>query len=161
GFIGSNLVKYYLRHYPDIHIVNLDAVTYAGHTENLRDAENNPRYKFVRGRIEDARVVNEIVSGRMFGPIDGIINVAAETHVDRSITDPAVFVHSNVLGTQVLLEAAMKYGMGGRANRQSTIRFVQVSTDEVYGSLGPKGYFTETTPLAPSSPYSSSKAGAD
>jgi dTDP-glucose 4,6-dehydratase len=161
GFIGSNLVKYFLKNYPDVHIINLDAVTYAGHPENLRDIENDFRYKFVRGRIEDAKIVDEIVSGRKFGPIQGIINVAAETHVDRSITDPAVFVHSNVLGTQTLLEAAFKYGMGGKPNAVSTIKYVQVSTDEVYGSLGPTGYFTEDTPLAPNSPYSSSKAGAD
>lgn len=161
GFIGSNLVKYFLKHQPQCKIINLDAVTYAGHFENLADIEGDPRYTFVHGKIEDTALVDEIVSGRKFGAIDGIINVAAETHVDRSITDPAVFVHTNVLGTQTLLEAAFKYGMGNKANAPSTIRFVQVSTDEVYGSLGPTGFFTEETPLAPSSPYSSSKAGAD
>jgi dTDP-glucose 4,6-dehydratase len=161
GFIGSNLVKYFLKNYPDCHIINLDAVTYAGHFENLSDIEGDKRYHFVQGRIEDEKLIDEIVSGRKFGPVHGIINVAAETHVDRSITDPAVFVHTNVLGTQTLLESAFKYGMGGKANANSTIRFAQVSTDEVYGSLGQTGYFTEETPLAPSSPYSSSKAGAD
>lgn len=161
GFIGSNLVKYFLKNYPEVKIVNLDAVTYAGHFENLADIADDPRYKFVRGRVEDQQLVNEIVSGRKFGPISGIINVAAETHVDRSITDPAVFVHSNVLGTQTLLEAAFEFGMNKTPNGASTIRYVQVSTDEVYGSLGPTGYFIEETPLAPSSPYSSSKAGAD
>jgi dTDP-glucose 4,6-dehydratase len=161
GFIGSNLIKYLLKTQPEIKIINLDAVTYAGHFENLEDIAKDPRYKFVRGRIENAELVNEIVSGRMFGAVHGIINVAAETHVDRSITDPSVFVHTNVLGTQVLLEAAFAYGMGNRANSPSSIRFLQVSTDEVYGSLGPTGYFTEETPLTPSSPYSSSKTGAD
>lgn len=161
GFIGSNLVKYILKDFPEYKIINLDAVTYAGHPENLADIANDPRYTFIKGRIEDSELVDEIVSGRKFGPISGIINVAAETHVDRSITNPQVFTHSNVLGTQVLLEAAFKYGMGNKANTTSTIKYVQVSTDEVYGSLGPTGYFVETTPLAPSSPYSSTKAGAD
>jgi dTDP-glucose 4,6-dehydratase len=161
GFIGSNLVRYFLKHYPQCHIINLDAITYAGHLENLQDIERDPRYKFVHGRIEDEKLVDEIVSGRKFGPIQGIINVAAETHVDRSITDPASFVTSNVFGTQVLLEAAFKHGMNAKPNAASTIRYVQVSTDEVYGSLGPTGYFTEETPLSPNSPYSSTKAGAD
>lgn len=160
GFIGSNLIKYILAKHPDYSIINLDAVTYAGHPENLEDLANEKRYKFIKGRIEDKTLVNEIVSGAKFGPVHGIINVAAETHVDRSITDPAVFVHTNVLGTQTLLEAAYEYGMRKNGGK-NPIRFVQVSTDEVYGSLGPTGYFTETTPLAPSSPYSSSKAGAD
>ena len=161
GFIGSNLVKYILKNHPEYKVINLDAVTYAGHFENLDEFTNDARYRFVKGRIENAELVEEIVSGRKFGPVHGIINVAAETHVDRSITDPAVFVQSNVLGTQTLLEAAFKYGMGAKANAKSAIRFLQVSTDEVYGSLGPTGYFTESTPLAPSSPYSSTKAGAD
>ena len=119
----------------------------------------NPRYKFVKGRIEDAALVNEIVSGKRFGPIDGIINLAAESHVDRSIEDPAVFVETNVMGTQVLLEAAYKHGR--LADGSFRIKYVQVSTDEVYGSLGPTGYFTEETPLAANSPYSASKAAAD
>ncbi|MBX9722218.1 MAG: dTDP-glucose 4,6-dehydratase [Candidatus Obscuribacterales bacterium] len=158
GFIGSNLIKYILKHSPETKIVNLDAVTYAGHPENLSDIENDPRYKFIKGRIEDKELVESIVSGQKFGKIDGIINVAAETHVDRSIADPSVFVHSNVLGTQTLLESAFVHGKQGD---KWTIRYVQVSTDEVYGSLGPTGYFTEETPLAPSSPYSASKTGAD
>ncbi|HEY9789293.1 MAG TPA: dTDP-glucose 4,6-dehydratase, partial [Candidatus Obscuribacterales bacterium] len=161
GFIGSNLVKYFLKNYADCQIINLDAVTYAGHFENLADIEGDKHYQFIQGRIEDEKLIDEIVSGRKFGPVHGIINVAAETHVDRSITDPAVFAHTNVLGTQTLLEAAFKYGMGGKASASSSIRYVQVSTDEVYGSLGPTGYFTEETPPAPSSPYSSTKAGAD
>ncbi|HEY9676682.1 MAG TPA: dTDP-glucose 4,6-dehydratase [Drouetiella sp.] len=159
GFIGSNLVRYLLNNHPDYTIINLDAVTYAGHPENLSDVANNPRYKFVQGRIEDATVVNDIVSGKRFGQIDGIINLAAESHVDRSISDPAVFVNTNVMGTQVLLEAAYKFGKlptGG-----FRIKYVQVSTDEVYGSLGPTGLFTEETPLQPNSPYSASKASSD
>lgn len=158
GFIGSNLIKLLLKKYPTYSIINLDAMTYAGHLENLQDIESHPNYKFVHGRIEDAELVKSIVSGNKFGPVHGIINVAAETHVDRSISDPAVFVHTNVLGTQVLLEAAYEFG---RNKGQEPIRYVQVSTDEVYGTLGETGYFREDTPLSPSSPYSSSKAGAD
>lgn len=165
GFIGSNLVRHLLKTYPDYEIINLDAQTYAGHLENLEDIAKNPKYKFVKGRIEDARLVNHIVSGEFAGKIDGILNLAAESHVDRSIEDPAVFVNSNVMGTQVLLEAAFQHGLikGTKpgVNAQYSIRYVQISTDEVYGSLGPTGLFTEDTPLAPNSPYSSSKAGAD
>ncbi len=156
GFIGSNLVRHLLKNHPDYSIVNLDAVTYAGHPENLADLSSEKRYKFIKGRIEDRNVVNDIVSGKLFGKIDGIINVAAETHVDRSITDPGIFVTSNIFGTQVLLEAALKHG-----SKDMPIRFLQVSTDEVYGSLGPTGKFTEETPLAANSPYSASKAGSD
>jgi dTDP-glucose 4,6-dehydratase len=159
GFIGSNLVRHLLKNHPDYTIINLDAITYAGHKENLADIEQNPRYKFERGEIQNARLVDEIVSGRKYGKIDGIINLAAESHVDRSITDPAVFVHTNVLGTQVLLEAAYRHGKN--ADGTFSIKYVQVSTDEVYGSLGPTGLFTEETPLAPNSPYSASKAAAD
>lgn len=169
GFIGSNLIRYLLTKYPTYEIINLDAQTYAGHPENLEDlvsrAQNASRYKFVKGRVEDEQLVNNIVSGSLFGKIDGILNLAAESHVDRSITDPAVFVHSNVLGTQVLLDCAFKYGLkeGTKpgVNGQFNIRYVQISTDEVYGSLGPTGLFTEETPLAPNSPYSASKAAAD
>lgn len=156
GFIGSNLVRHLLKNHPDYTIVNLDAVTYAGHPENLQDLNNEPRYKFVKGRIEDRNLVGEIVSGKRFGKIDGIINVAAETHVDRSIEDPGIFVSSNIFGTQVLLEAALKFG-----SKELPIRYLQVSTDEVYGSLGATGKFTEETSLAANSPYSASKAGAD
>ncbi len=165
GFIGSNLVRHLLKTYPNYTIINIDAATYAGHPENLADIADNPRYKYVQGRIEDAVVVDEIVSGKRFGRIDGIINLAAETHVDRSISDPQVFVKTNVLGTQVLLDAAFRYGRTAadavQNKKEFSIRYVQVSTDEVYGTLGPEGYFTETTPLQPNSPYSSSKAGAD
>lgn len=162
GFIGSNLVRHLLKEYPSCTVINLDAVTYAGHPENLEDISNHPRYIFVKGRIEDKALIDSIVSGRQFGPIHGIINLAAETHVDRSIDDAGVFVRTNVLGTQVLLDAALEYSL--RASDGSTgtpLRFVQVSTDEVYGSLGPTGYFTEETPLAPNSPYSASKAAGD
>lgn len=162
GFIGSNLVRHLLAGYPDYRIINLDAMTYAGHPENLQDIAENPRYKLVVGRIEDANLVNEIVSGKKFGAVHGIINVAAETHVDRSINDPSVFAHTNVLGTQTLLEAAFKYGRQSNGNEAGfSIRYLQVSTDEVYGSLGPTGLFTEETPLAPNSPYSASKAAGD
>ena len=145
GFIGSNLIRYILEKYPQYKVINLDAETYAGHRENVADLEGNPRYTFVKGRIEDKNLVDSIVSGAKFGQVDGIINGAAETHVDRSITDPSVFVHTNVLGTQVLLEAAFEYGMRQNGGKPR-IRFVNVSTDEVYGSLGPTGFFTEETP---------------
>ena len=163
GFIGSNLVRYFLQQHPDYSIINLDAVTYAGHPENLSEVESNPRYKFVKGSIEDANLVDEIISGRKFGKIDGVINLAAESHVDRSIVDPSVFVRTNVLGTQILLDATLRHGKITLPNgdQKWTIRYLQVSTDEVYGSLGPTGLFTEETALQPNSPYSSSKAGAD
>lgn len=166
GFIGSNLVRHLLKTYPEYEIINLDAETYAGHRENLEDVAKNPKYKLVVGRVEDAVLVDEIVSGKKFGAIDGIINLAAESHVDRSIEDSSVFVKSNTLGTQVLLEATLKYGRKDGAQmpfkpEDYKIRYTQVSTDEVYGSLGPTGLFTEETPLAPNSPYSSSKASAD
>ncbi len=164
GFIGSNLVRYFLTKYPEYKIINLDAMTYAAHPENLADVENNFNYTFVKGSITDKDLVSSIVSGERFGKIDGIINLAAETHVDRSITNPYIFVESNVFGTQVLLDAALTYGKtAGTADgvNKYSIRYVQVSTDEVYGSLGPTGYFTEETPLAANSPYSASKAGAD
>jgi dTDP-glucose 4,6-dehydratase len=164
GFIGSNLVRHLLTAYPTYTIINLDAITYAGHQENLADLQGNPRYKFVQGKIQDPKLIDELVSGRRFGRIDGIINLAAESHVDRSISDPAIFVETNVLGTQVLLEAAYRHGKTSTGNGHDgtfNIRYLQVSTDEVYGSLGPTGLFTEETPLAPNSPYSASKAGAD
>ncbi|MBK8220093.1 MAG: dTDP-glucose 4,6-dehydratase [Candidatus Obscuribacter sp.] len=166
GFIGSNLVRYLLKTHPTYEIINLDAETYAGHRENLADVDSNPKYKLVVGRVEDEKLVDELVSGKMFGPIDGIINLAAESHVDRSISDPFVFVKSNIMGTQVLLDAAFKYGLKAGASQpykpeDYKIRYVQVSTDEVYGSLGPEGLFTEETPLQPNSPYSASKTGAD
>lgn len=165
GFIGSNLVRYMLATYPDYEIINIDAQTYAGHPENLSDVANNPNYKYVHGRIEDRNLVNQIVSGKMFGKIDGIMNLAAESHVDRSIEDGSIFVESNIVGTQVLVEAAFKYGLEPGCkpgpDAKYNIKYMQISTDEVYGSLGPTGFFTEETPIQPSSPYSASKAGAD
>jgi dTDP-glucose 4,6-dehydratase len=148
GFIGSNFVRHLLRSDPAVRVVNFDALTYAGNLANLVDVADDPRYRFVRGDItERAQVLDALPEGA-----DALINFAAESHVDRSILDSGPFVRTNVLGTQVLLDAA-------RAKKVT--RFVQVSTDEVYGSLGPTGFFTETTPLSPNSPYSASKAAAD
>ncbi len=162
GFIGSNFVRYILTKHPDYQVVNLDAVTYAGHRQNLADMENLRQYHFVEGRIEDRALVEQVVSGQMFGNIDAIVNIAAETHVDRSIHDPAVFVNTNILGTHTLLEATYQFGhLRAAAGKGRQITFLQVSTDEVYGSLGPEGQFTEKTPLAPNSPYSASKAAGD
>ncbi len=147
GFIGSNFVRYMLRN-RDYKIINVDKLTYAGNLENLSDTSDHPNYEFVRGDIADKAMIEGLVSKG----VDAIINFAAESHVDRSIEDPRVFIETNVLGTQVLLEAARKYGI---------LRFVQISTDEVYGSLGPRGSFKETSPLAPNSPYSATKTAAD
>ncbi|WP_240414726.1 dTDP-glucose 4,6-dehydratase [Paenibacillus periandrae] len=148
GFIGSNFVIYMLNKYPDYQFVNLDALTYAGNLENLESIQHNPNYSFVKGDIADAALLDEIFKRG----IDIVVNFAAESHVDRSILDPQIFVKTNVLGTQALLDAAKKYEVK---------KFVQVSTDEVYGSLGDTGLFTELTPLTPNSPYSASKAGGD
>ena len=147
GFIGSNFVRYMLDKYEDCEIVNLDSLTYCGNLENLRGVEDNSNYTFVKGDITDKELVFEITADT-----DYIVNFAAESHVDRSIEDPEIFIKSNVLGTQVLLDAAKEYGIQ---------KYLQVSTDEVYGSLGKTGYFREDTPLAPNSPYSASKASAD
>ena len=147
GFIGSNFIKYMLGKYCDYEIVNLDALTYCGNLENLEDIEDNPNYSFVKGNIGDEDLVDGIVS-----KVDYVVNFAAESHVDRSIEDPQIFIKSNILGTQVLLDAAKKYQI---------IKYLQVSTDEVYGTLGESGYFTENSPLQPNSPYSASKAGGD
>ncbi|MGZ7136179.1 MAG: dTDP-glucose 4,6-dehydratase [Methanobacterium sp.] len=147
GFIGSNFVRYTLQKYDDYEITNLDALTYCGNLENLRGIEDNSNYTFINGDITDKELIFKITSD-----MDYIINFAAETHVDRSIEDPEIFIKSNVLGTQVLLEAAKKYNIK---------KYLQISTDEVYGSLGETGYFSEDTPLAPNSPYSASKASAD
>jgi dTDP-glucose 4,6-dehydratase len=149
GFIGSWLVRHLLATDPDVRIVNLDLLAYSGLPENVRDVEKHPRYRFVHGDIRDERLVNALM--RDHG-IDACINVAAQTHVDRSISGPDAFISTNVTGTQVLLEAA----------RQANVaRFVQVSTDEVYGSIEGTARFTERSPLEPSSPYSASKAAAD
>ncbi|GIP55869.1 dTDP-glucose 4,6-dehydratase [Paenibacillus vini] len=148
GFIGSNFVLYMLRQHPDYQIVNVDALTYAGNLENLKSVEGNPNHTFVKADITDTKAMEEL----MGQDVDVIVNFAAESHVDRSILEPDIFVKTNVLGTQVLLEAARKHNVE---------KFVQVSTDEVYGSLGETGLFTEETPLQPNSPYSASKAGGD
>lgn len=148
GFIGSNFVLYMLQQHPDYQIINVDALTYAGNLENLKSIENHPNYTFVKADITDAAAMDALIGQG----VDVVVNFAAESHVDRSILEPEVFVKTNVLGTQVLLDAAKKY---------SITKFVQVSTDEVYGSLGATGLFTEETPLAPNSPYSASKAGGD
>jgi dTDP-glucose 4,6-dehydratase len=148
GFIGSNFIRYWLNKYPEDQITNLDLLTYAGNEESLKDLAGNPKYKFVKGDICDASLVNELVKG-----IDLIVHFAAESHVDRSINDSAPFIRTNVLGTQVLLDAAKNNG---------SIRFHHVSTDEVFGSLemdDPK--FCEATPYDPRSPYSASKASSD
>lgn len=147
GFIGSCFVRHMLKKHPDYKIVNLDCLTYAGNIENLDDIKNNHNYTFVKANICDKQKVDEIVSD-----IDCIVNFAAESHVDRSILNPEIFIETNVLGTLNLLEAAKKHKIK---------RYLQVSTDEVYGSLGKDGYFYETTPLSPNSPYSASKASAD
>ena len=149
GFIGSNFVRMVLSEHPDCFIVNLDKLTYAGNLENLAGLENHPNHKFVRGDICDGALIEDIIGEYK---IDVIINFAAESHVDRSITAPKVFIETNVTGTLTLLEAARD---------KKLERFIQISTDEVYGSLGPEGKFTEQTPLSPNSPYSASKAAAD
>ena len=147
GFIGSNFIRYMVNKYSEYHIINLDALTYCGNLENLKDIENKDNYTFVKGDIREKDTVDNLVK-----KCDYVINFAAESHVDRSITDPEIFIKSNVLGTQVLLNAAKEYGVN---------KYIQISTDEVYGTLGSEGYFTETTPLQPNSPYSASKAGGD
>ena len=147
GFIGSCFVRHILNKYKDYKVINLDALTYAGNIENLDDVKGNPNYKFVHGNICDKKLVRELVN-----EVDAVINFAAESHVDRSITGPEIFIETNVQGTLNLLQASKE------ADIQ---RFLQVSTDEVYGTLGKDGYFYETTPLAPNSPYSASKASAD
>jgi dTDP-glucose 4,6-dehydratase len=149
GFIGSNFVRHMIETYPNYHIVNYDLLTYAGNLENLKDIEEHKNYTFVKGDINNRELVNYLIK---IHDIDVIVNFAAESHVDRSITDPSIFVKSNVLGTQALLDVA-------RDNKIT--KYVQISTDEVYGSLGETGYFTEETPLDPNSPYSASKAGGD
>ena len=146
GFIGSNFVRYMLRRYDDLEVVNLDKLTYAGNLENLRDVDDDPRYTFVKGDICDAVVVGQVLRGA-----DAVVNFAAETHVDRSISGPQDFIRTDVLGTHTLLEAVRELGV---------TRYLQISTDEVYGSTE-SGSFTEESELDPSSPYSASKAGGD
>jgi len=147
GFIGSNFLKYMVNKYPNDEFINVDALTYCGNLRNLEDIEKNNNYTFIKGNIQDKNLINKISKNT-----DYIINFAAESHVDRSIEDPEIFIKSNVLGTQVLLDAA---------KNNNIEKFIQISTDEVYGTLGRAGYFTEKTPLQPNSPYSASKAGSD
>lgn len=155
GFIGTNFIHHHLRQFPEDHLANFDLLTYAGNAENLSAWEKDPRYVFLRGDVAESAQVEAAfthLENRWNAPIDAVIHFAAESHVDRSIADPAIFVRTNVQGTQVLLEAARRHGVK---------RFIHVSTDEVYGSLESNGSFDESTPLAPNSPYSASKAGAD
>ncbi len=155
GFIGSNFIHSFVASNPECAITNLDCLTYAGNLKNLTALEGNPNYRFIKGDICDAPLVARLLTERR---IDAVVHFAAESHVDRSITGPEIFVRTNVLGTQVLLEESRNYWNSGAV---SNFRFLQISTDEVYGSLGDSGYFTEETPLAANSPYSASKAGAD
>ena len=147
GFIGSCFVRHELKKHPDYKIINLDALTYCGNIENLNDVKDNPNYTFVHGNICDRNLVRDLVK-----EADLVVNFAAESHVDNSIKHPEIFVETNVQGTLNLLQSAKEFKIE---------KYLQVSTDEVYGTLGKSGYFTETTPLAPNSPYSASKAGAD
>ena len=147
GFIGNCFVRHILNKYSDYKVINLDALTYCGNLENLKDVQDDPNYEFVKGNICDRDLVRELVK-----EADCVVNFAAESHVDNSIKHPEIFVETNVQGTLNLLQASKELGVE---------RYLQVSTDEVYGTLGKDGYFYETTPLAPNSPYSASKAGAD
>lgn len=156
GFIGSNFVIRMAKKYPDYRIINLDALTYAGNLDNLKGMDDNSNYIFVKGDICDSDLIDKLFE--QYNP-DYVVNFAAESHVDRSITDPQIFLKSNIMGTQVLLDACKKNWID--SEKFATNKYVQVSTDEVYGSLGAEGYFTETTPLSPNSPYSASKASAD
>ena len=151
GFIGSNFIRYILKHYKPAYVTNVDVLTYAGNLANLEGvtAEHGDRYEFFKADIANADQMDELMTEHQFY---AVINFAAESHVDRSINDPANFIHTNVIGTSLLLDCARRHGVQ---------RFVQISTDEVYGSLGKTGKFTEQSPLDPSSPYSASKAGAD
>ncbi|HJT72379.1 MAG TPA: dTDP-glucose 4,6-dehydratase [Chitinophaga sp.] len=154
GFIGSHVVRLLVNKYPHYQVVNLDALTYAGNLENLKDIKDKPNYTFVKGDITDEAFIDELFAQYSF---DGVIHLAAESHVDRSIMDPLAFIRTNVMGTAVLLNASRKYW---KDNYEGKL-FYHVSTDEVYGSLGEKGLFTEETPYDPRSPYSASKASSD
>lgn len=158
GFIGSNFVIYMLDKYFDVKIVNLDSLTYAGNLENLKSLENNPHHIFVKGDIGDATLVKELFEKYSF---DYVINFAAESHVDRSIKEPEIFAKTNVMGTVNLLNCTKNAWYTEESGWAEGVKYLQVSTDEVYGSLGDTGFFMETTPLDPHSPYSASKAGAD
>ncbi|MFN0196530.1 MAG: dTDP-glucose 4,6-dehydratase [Planctomycetaceae bacterium] len=153
GFIGSNFIRYLLQVHSDLSVINLDKLTYAGNLENLADVADHPRYRFIQGDICDRELVKGVLANELpFGKIDAVLNFAAESHVDRSIIDSSPFVRTNIMGTQVLLDICRESGIP---------RYLQVSTDEVYGSLEATGFFTEETPLAPNSPYAASKTSAD
>lgn len=163
GFIGSNFVKYLLTKHRDIQLTVLDDLTYAGNLGTIKEELKDPRVTFVKGDIGDPKVVSEIFEKQ---PIDFVVNFAAESHVDRSIENPQLFLQTNILGTQNLLDTAKKHWATGKDEKgypiyREGVKYLQVSTDEVYGSLGETGYFIETTPLDPRSPYSASKTGAD
>lgn len=154
GFIGSHVVKLFVEKYPNYHIFNLDALTYAGNLENLKDVENKSNYTFVKGDITDDVFINGLFKKHKF---EGVIHLAAESHVDRSINDPLPFVKTNAIGTMVLLNAFKNTWKDNFSNKL----FYHISTDEVYGTLGQTGLFTETTAYNPNSPYSASKASSD
>lgn len=164
GFIGSNFVQYILDNEQDaVLLVNLDALTYAGNLENLKAVEGDPRYTFIKGDVRDKELVDKLFDEYGF---DTVVHFAAESHVDRSITEPELFLTTNIIGTQTLLNAAKQHWNLEPENKHSRayrpgVKYLQVSTDEVYGALGERGMFTETTPLSPNSPYSASKASAD
>ena len=161
GFIGANFVPYFLEAFPQYKVINLDKLTYAGNLDNLKECRNNPNYTFIQGDICDRNLVNKIFEDY---DIRGVFHFAAESHVDNSITGPLPFVQTNILGTFNLLEAARKHWMtapGKVKKGYEKCRFHHISTDEVYGTLGPDGFFTEKTPYAPNSPYSASKASSD
>lgn len=161
GFIGSNFVPYFLEAYKDIHLVNLDLLTYAGDLSNLKEIEDHPRYTFVQGDICDRELVSSLFEKYDFR---GVLHFAAESHVDNSIENPDAFIRTNVFGTFTLLDVAKNRWMQGPHNvkdQYKDARFLHVSTDEVYGTLGKTGLFTEETPYAPNSPYSASKASSD
>ena len=159
GFIGSNFVRLALRRLPDCRVINLDKLTYAGNPLSLADIEHDPRYRFIKGDICDAKLVESLFSEER---IDTVVHFAAESHVDRSIAAPDEFIQTNIVGTFTLLEAARRAWLSGsKLKTQNSKLFLHVSTDEVYGSLGETGYFAETTPYDPRSPYSASKASSD
>jgi dTDP-glucose 4,6-dehydratase len=157
GFIGSHVVRLFATQYPQYSILNLDSLTYAGNLENIKDIEKLPNYRFIKGDITDQEFITNLFESEK---IDGVIHLAAESHVDRSISDPLLFIKTNVMGTANLLNAARRSWTVNGAIAEGK-RFYHVSTDEVYGSLGLEGYFTETTPYDPRSPYSASKASSD
>ncbi|MBS7327985.1 MAG: dTDP-glucose 4,6-dehydratase [Oxalobacter sp.] len=161
GFIGSNFVPYFAEKYPDYHIINLDKLTYAGNLDNLRECESMVNYTFVRGDICDEALIDNLFKKH---DIRGVVHFAAESHVDNSIKGPKAFIQTNIVGTFTLIEAARKHWMESPNKPKpgyETARFHHISTDEVYGTLGETGYFTEETPYAPNSPYSASKASSD